>query len=272
MPAESGSLRRGVALLRLLAAAGRRGLALTELASRAGLPHPSVHRLLAQLVDERLAVRNAESRRYALGPLAFELGLAGAAQFDVRNLFDGAMARLADETEDTVYLVVRSGDEAVCMHRREGAFPIRALTLDVGSRRPLGLGAGGRAIMAALPDAEIAAVIARVERQLASAGLPQEALKRAISATRETGLAIIRNRVTLGITAVGVCVNDSMGRPFAAISVAALNERMPQERIALIGEALRAAAGEVRAALGGEVPPVRRVRGRPARLLSPIAP
>lgn len=104
MATESGSLRRGVALLRLLATAGRRGLALTELAARAGLPHPSVHRLLAQLVDERLAVRNAESRRYALGPLAFELGLAGAAQFDVRDLFDDAMARLADETEDTVYL------------------------------------------------------------------------------------------------------------------------------------------------------------------------
>lgn len=272
MTTESGSLRRGVALLRLLATAGRRGLALTELAARAGLPHPSVHRLLAQLVDERLAVRNAESRRYALGPLAFELGLAGAAQFDVRDLFDDAMARLADETEDTVYLVVRSGDEAVCMHRREGAFPIRALTLDVGSRRPLGLGAGGLAILAALPDAEIAETIARVERQLESAGLGQEALQRAISTTRDTGLAIIRNRVTLGITAVGVHVNDSMGTPFAALSVAALNERMPRERIARIGEALRVAADQVRAALGGGARPVRRARGRPARLLSPIAP
>lgn len=265
MSTEAGSLRRGVALLRLLATAGRRGLALTDLAARAGLPHPSVHRLLAQLIDERLAVRDAESRRYALGPLAFELGLAGAAQFDVRDLFDGPMARLADETEDTVYLVVRSGDEAVCLHRREGVFPIRALTLDVGSRRPLGLGAGGLAILAALPDPELTETVARIDQQLESAGLSPEALQRAISTTRDTGLAIIRNRVTLGITAIGIHVEDSMGRPFAALSVAALNERVPRERIARIGQALREAANAAQSALRGKVVQASASRRRPIR-------
>ena len=80
---DSGSLRRGVLLLRLLATAGSRGLPLTELAARSALPHPSAHRVLKQLVEERLVEHNPETRRYRLGPLSFELGLAGSTMFDV---------------------------------------------------------------------------------------------------------------------------------------------------------------------------------------------
>lgn len=45
------------------------------------------------------------------------------------------MDRLQAETQDTCYLTLRSGFDAVCLDRREGLSPIRVLTLDVGSRR-----------------------------------------------------------------------------------------------------------------------------------------
>jgi DNA-binding IclR family transcriptional regulator len=148
--ADTGSLRRGVRLLRLLATAGARGSSLTDLASETGMPHPSVHRVLKQLQAERLVEHNPDTRRYRLGPLTFELGLASSTLFDIRDLCEPAMRRLAECTADTVYLVCRSGFDAVCIHRLEGAFPIRTLVLEVGSRRPLGVGAGGLAVLAAI--------------------------------------------------------------------------------------------------------------------------
>ena len=66
---DAGSLKRGVQLLKILATAGPRGLSLTEIATRAALPHPSVHRVLQQLSNERLVDRHAELRRYGLGDL-----------------------------------------------------------------------------------------------------------------------------------------------------------------------------------------------------------
>ena len=83
---DAGYLKRGVVLLKLLATAGRKGLALTELASKAQLPHPSAHRVLAQLIAENLAVHDPQTRRYRLGPLAFELGVAGSTMHDIRDL------------------------------------------------------------------------------------------------------------------------------------------------------------------------------------------
>src|SRR5256885_2045937 len=124
---DAGSLKRGVAFLKLLATGGVRGCPLSELAEKSGVPHPSAHRILKQLIAERLVVHDAQTHRYRLGPLAFELGLAGSMLHDIRDLCEPAMAALSRETEDTAYLVVRSGFEAVCLHRLEGDFPIRTL-------------------------------------------------------------------------------------------------------------------------------------------------
>lgn len=243
---DAGSLKRGVALLKLLATAGRKGLALTELASKAQLPHPSAHRVLAQLIAENLAVHDSQTRRYRLGPLAFELGVAGSTMHDIRDLCDGAMNSLAKETGDTVYLVVRSGFDAVCMHRREGEFPIRALVLEVGSRRPLGVGAGGLAILSAIDEEERLEIIERVAPNLAAFGkLTAQDLAEACIQTRADGAAVIQNRVSLGVRAVGVAFRNSMSHAVGALSVAALTQRLNQRRTQQISEMLRKATQDV---------------------------
>ena len=244
--ADGGSLRRGVMLLKILASAGTRGLALIEICTRSGLPHPTVHRVLRQLIAERLVARSDELKRYRLGPLAFELGMAGATMYDIRDLCEDAMVRLLAETDDTVYLVVRSGFDAVCMHRLEGSFPIRALVLDVGSRRPLGVGAGGLALLAALSDEERAEVIERVSPRLSPfRGVTPSVLERASGRARQEGFAIIQDTVNLGVSAVGHAFRDGMGQPFGALSVAALSHRMGRERLRRIGALLQESCLEV---------------------------
>jgi len=227
-----GSLSRGVLLLKLLATAGARGLALTEIAARAEIPHPTVHRVLQQLAAERLVDRHPQLRRYRLGPLAFELGVAGSTLYDIRDLCKTAMDQLAGASEDTVYLVMRSGFEAVCMHRREGSFPIRTLVLDVGSRRPLGVGAGGLAILAAIDDEERNTIIARIAPALSAyKGLSAPNVRRACHLTRKRGYALIQGTINLGVTAVGQVFYSSMEQPIGALSVAALSQRMTSARI-----------------------------------------
>lgn len=243
---DTGSLKRGVTLLKLLATAGPRGLPLTEIAARAELPHPSVHRVLQQLSAERLVDRHPELKRYRLGPLAFELGVAGSTMYDIRDLCAPAMDVLAKATEDTVYLVVRSGFDAVCMHRREGSFPIRTLVLEVGSRRPLGVGAGGLAILAAIGHDERAAILERVAPNLEPFGkLTAVAVAEACARTHERGASLIQNKINLGVTAIGHPFHDAMGQPVGALSVAALSQRMTATRIRHIIGLLRTACADV---------------------------
>lgn len=250
--AHEGPLIRGIVLLRLLAAAGRRGVALTQLAKSAGLPNSSVHRLLTQLREQRLVMQIDGSARYVIGPLAYELGLVAAHQFDIRELCQPAMERLALEAADTVYLVQRSGTEAVCVDLRQGPTAMRVTALQIGSRRPLGLGAGGLAILAAMPEDEAREVLASVAGTIENEWhFPEATLKESLQAARARGLAVIENRINPGVTAIGRSFRDSLGHVFGAITVAGSSARLTKVRTAAIEGSLREAAQTIERALRG---------------------
>lgn len=247
---HEGPIPRGVALLRLLATAGRKGAALTVLAQRAGLPNSTVHRLLAQLIKLRLVMQLDDRQAYVIGPLAYELGLVAAQQFDIRQLCRPAMERLAAESAETVYLVQRSGMEAVCIDFEQGPGTLRVVTLQMGSRRPLGLGAGGLAILAAMPPDEIEEVLAVVMGSIEKEWrfTPQE-LRASLQEAQAQGYAVIKNRITPGVTAFGMSFKDSLGQVFGAVTVAGLNNRLTPARITALRQGLRQAVQGIERAL-----------------------
>src|SRR5690625_1856939 len=147
------TIDRAATILRCLAQGPQEGSRLSDIASRSGLGKTTTHRLLAALVSVGFVDRG-ESRLYRLGYALFSLG-ASARRFDLANLVRPSLLRLAAETEDTIFLSIRDGDEALCLDRCTGNFPIRTLTLNVGDRRPLGVGAGSLALLAFQPQQEV---------------------------------------------------------------------------------------------------------------------
>ncbi len=107
------SIHRAVALLRLLATHTRPGWRLSDLAQHAGLDPATVHRLLASLCDEGLAVRVPDSLRYSVGQTAYELGLAARPFFDLDQLAANGLAALAKELGGTLFLKIRSGVDSL---------------------------------------------------------------------------------------------------------------------------------------------------------------
>lgn len=248
---DLGTIERVMQLMKRMANAGKRGLALTQLSSDTGLPHSTVHRLLHRLIAERMVVQNESTKRYLLGPLAFELGVAASNSYDLREPCRNLLGELAEEVGDTIYLTARSGTDAVCLDRYEGPSPIRVLTLNVGSRRPLGLGAGGLAILAFMPEQEREEQIERLAQQVPRDDALSEAkLRAAVATCRQQGYAFIQNRVTLGVSAVGVPLMDTLDQPIAAISVAAIDDRMSPTRIESLALTLQNRARSIRLLIG----------------------
>jgi DNA-binding IclR family transcriptional regulator len=246
-----GPLGRAMLLIRLLARAGARGLALTDLAAATAMPHGTVHRLLRKLIAERMVLQLSSTRRYTLGVMAFELGLAASAQFDIRPVCRPVLAALAETVDDTVYLIGRSGFEAVCLDRYEGQSPIRVLEIDVGSRRPLGLGAGGLAILSVVTDEELSEVLGRVAEDPGFQPNRAEDVRTSVLEARKRGYAIVHDRVTRGVSAVGIAVRNSLGVAVASVTIAAIHERMKPARIRSLAGALKLAAAAIEARLPG---------------------
>lgn len=252
------SLGRSIALLKALSAPNRHGWALSELARMTGLAHPTALRLLRHLTEQGMVACDAQTRRYRLGPLAFELGLAAAGHCDIRGLCGDSLDRLQAETHDTCYLTMRSGFDAVCLDRREGLPPMRVLTLDIGSRRPLGVGAAGLAILLRLPDEEAQALIEAAAPRLARYNrMDTEAMRMLLAQGRERGYAVCGNWVTLGVTAVAMPLCTADGRPLGSLSISAVNHRMPAQRWPQLAALLQQEAAQIQRHLQAAARPAR---------------
>ncbi len=244
------SIQRAALLVRLIASRSQPGSRLADVVQHSQLERSTVRRMLKCLIEEGFVRQDAESRRYALGPLVFELGLAAAPQFNLVDICRPALARLAEATGDTVFLTVRSGYDTVCIDRKEGSFPIRALTLDVGTRRPLGAGAGGLALLMPLPGAEIKAIVnANAVRLRGYNNLTVPSLTAMLDRARELGYALNDNHITAGATSIGLPIISRYGQPFAAISVGAISSRMNAERQKKVAALLRKEVRTVEKAL-----------------------
>src|SRR5688572_20803962 len=73
------SLGRASTIMRLVAGGGSAGIRLLDLAVQSGIARPTVHRILKRLCSEGWLVQDRSSKRYCVGSLAFELGLAARA-------------------------------------------------------------------------------------------------------------------------------------------------------------------------------------------------
>jgi DNA-binding IclR family transcriptional regulator len=250
----SRTLRRGLALLEAVLAGGHDGVRVVELCQASGLGRPTVYRLLETLIDCGYVVRR-DRFRYMAGARAAGLAKpAGRPNLAVQ--LQPVLARVSAASGDAAFAIQREGSLSHCIARQVGTHPVQVLVIQVGTQQPLGVGAAGLALLAALPDAEVAAIVATNEPVLANyGGMTAARLLALVHATRERGWSVIGNHATSGVLAVGMAVRDAEQRPIAAISVASTMVRMNRDRQRQIALWIR----------GALAPPPTARRGSPVR-------
>lgn len=240
------AIDRSVRLLRLIARFEVVGARLTDLVALSGMKQPTVRRMLKALIDAELVSQSSDSKRYMIGPLPFELGLASPnLSHRLVGRYRPMLDRLAQQSGDTIYLIMRSGYDSLCVTRVEGTYPIKMLLLAVGGRRPLGVGAASQALLAALPDDEVERVLSLNESELSYyGGLTAHQLREEILQTRRRGYSLNESALVLGVSAIGMAIPNHDGQPLAAVSISALSSRISGERTlelaALLAREIRA--------------------------------
>jgi DNA-binding IclR family transcriptional regulator len=232
--ASSGAqaIDRAATLLLLVGRAGPSGARLSDLVEQCNLSKPTVRRMLLALVRAGLLDQDLETRRYYLGPEIHVLGTLASARFGIHSISLRSLVRLSQETGDTAFLSVPRDLYSICVHREEGPYPIRVHALHAGDRHPLGVGAGGLALLAALPDKEVEEVLAANADVLANnyPTFPPDVLRSLVRETRAKGYAINPGMILSDSWAIGVVIRGSDGRPVGALSIAATESRLGEER------------------------------------------
>jgi DNA-binding IclR family transcriptional regulator len=242
------SLDRALALLDVVVARAVQGISLGEAAEVAGLSKPTAHRLLTGLRNAGLVDYVTQQRRFFPAFKLLRMGQAVSARFDIVQLAAPCLQRLAQETGDTVYLQMRSGDFSVCAARYTGDFPIKMLTLDVGDLRPLGVGSNGLVMLAALPDGECARIVAlHAEALNVYEAYRPESMAKLLIATRKNGYGLNQGQMLPEMSAIAMGVRSPEGEVTASVSVAAITSRLQEPRLSTVRELLRREITEIEA-------------------------
>lgn len=228
----------------------RSDLSVAEIAEATGEPVSSTYRLLTSLTGIGWVDPSGRRGRYRLGLELMTIGGAAEERMDTRALAGPTLRALLASTGNTSYLCIRRGTRGVCIERFDGR-DVRSLALQLGESLPLYAGAAPRALLAFLPEAERAALVA--DRAHGLPGDPEPPTARALEAElariRAAGYAHSDEDVTPGIGAIGAPVFNHRGELEAALSVSGLRESVLGDG----GETVRAvlaAAREVSALLG----------------------
>ncbi|QIG95094.1 MULTISPECIES: IclR family transcriptional regulator [unclassified Bradyrhizobium] len=224
-PDKFNAIQKVCAILRVLAQ--RSPLRLTDIADTTSLNKATALRILNSLIEEGFVSRVTGAKTYELGQEARVMAVGARRSVDIAELAQPSLLRLSERSADTALLSVRSGVEALYLARSVGSHPLQPNYLQIGSRRPLGVGAGALALLVWLPDAEIEAVIEVIVPRLAkSPRITPKFLRERIAMARKAGHTVLIDAAFPGMGGVGVPVRDDAGEVVAALSIGAASDRI----------------------------------------------
>lgn len=221
-------------------------MTIADLSAATKLPRATVHRIVASLRDVGLLDQDGRRQGYRLGLKMFHYGSSVLASLDTPTRAHPHIAKLQQLTGEIVHFHMFDGHQMVCVERED----MVASSLTTLQAAPTYCTSVGKAFLAYQDDWLL--------QKIARGGLAAyteytivtlDALLADLQQVRERGFAIDNEEIELGVRCVGAPVRDSAGRVFAAISVSAPIERMPDGRLYGLAPVVVQTANEISSAL-----------------------
>lgn len=201
------------------------GARVTEVAEETGLAKSTVHRHLKSLEKHQFVIKEGDT--YQIGLRFLNYGEYARARRNVYQLARPLVDDLAAQTDERALFMVEEHGHAVYLYRGVGSHAVQTDSR-TGTYRYLHTIAGGKAILAHLPDE-------RVEEILDRWGLPaktentitdRDTLFEELADIRERDVAFNDEETIEGLRAIAVPVVGSNGTVYGALSVSGPTHRI----------------------------------------------
>jgi len=234
----TGSIRRAISILRVLAETFPYGGSPDEIGERLGLSGEVVVELVGPLIDENIIEPTKTDKRWRLSyslleivkPLIYNNQLIEA----VRPLMESLRAK----TGETVSLFHRSGSRQIITAVVPSLHPVRYV-LNVGESFPLQVGAAGKAALSAMSDSELLSILEENELPQLTQYIPvKNSLEGELKIIRKRGYAISTGERVEGASSVATVIRDVAGEVRAVLGIMMPSFRTTPKGISSLGEML----------------------------------
>lgn len=260
LPAEEGTsprriqaVDRAIELLKAVSDS-RSPRTVGELADACDLNRSTAWRLLMTLEHHGLIDRDSISQRYVIGYEVLRLAASASAHELIASRARPVMDRLAQETRESISLVVLTPRGIVAIDQSDSRSVIATVSV-VGIHLPLHATASGKLRLAFAAEPEREELLGLPLEQLTERTLTDPAaLVAELEQVRRQGYAVERDEFESGVSSVSAPIFDSRGHVAASISIWGLTTRLPKARLRELAPMVKAAAEEVTESLRGKGP------------------
>jgi DNA-binding IclR family transcriptional regulator len=251
------SVQRAAQILAVLGS-GTPRLGVTEIADRVGLAKPTVHGLLRTLETHDLVAQDPDTGKYSLGPGVLQLGNAYLDGSELRSRSLRWAESLAQRACEAVWVATLSGSRVIVLHhvfRPDNTVQI----LEVGAAIPWHACALGHAIVAYLPAAQSAGLLAGELTPLTGrTRTTKTALNRALGQVRQRGYAVEDQEATVSDAGIAAPIRSRDDVVAGAIGVVGAADRLlepgaREELVRAVADAAHAISRNLGAGRGGVV-------------------
>ncbi|MFI0151367.1 IclR family transcriptional regulator [Streptomyces lydicus] len=228
-------------------------LSAPEITRKAQLPRTTVHELVTTLAARSYLVPvPGQSGRYRLGVRAYQLGSRYAEQLDLAAEGQQVAREVAETCDETVHVAILEDLDVIYIAKVDSVHAVRMVSA-AGRRLPAHCTSVGKMLLAALPADELDT---RLEEAGELAAMTHdsitdpEALRSALAAVRERGIAVEHHESNPDVSCVAAPVRDGTGRVVAALSISVPMIRWNEEREAELAELAAKGASDLSVRLG----------------------
>ncbi|MCX7858171.1 MAG: IclR family transcriptional regulator [Deltaproteobacteria bacterium] len=222
-----------------------------ELSQKLGYHSATVSRILHILKQKGFLQLNDRTRKFVLGPSAFELGRAVFRSLS-GNLIHIAMPYLIDlreEVGETVVLETMSSRGPIVSYIAQGR---RSLSVgpNIGDRVPFHVSPGAKAMAAFADQKTIDSILEREMQSFTAHTITdRKSLENQFKEIRQDGVAFCREEMAIGVNAIGAPIFNHDDQAIAAVVIAGLVSRVKCDINSPMVAALKRTAREISAQL-----------------------
>ena len=243
------SLVRGLEIMRAFTRT-RPSMTLSDISRATGLPRAAVRRFMLTLVSEGYA--ETDGKHFNLKPKVLELGYAALSSLSFVEVAQPIMARLAFKLEESVFAAMLDDEDVVYVASAVSPERRVRISVAVGSRAPAHAVSTGRILLAALPQAEREAYLAKAKliRFTPNTITARTKLRKLIEQAGTQGWSIVDQELEIGLRSISVPIRQRNGEVAAALNVACPSSRVTREDMnTKVLTELQAASQSITAAL-----------------------
>jgi len=219
---------------------------LPDIADRMAMSRQTVHRLLQQLVENGLVIRDPSRDRFAIGPRFSKMALNVLQSANKGAPIRATIQRVVDEIGETCNVGVLEGRDFVYLERVETTRTPR-IYLETGSRLPAHCTSGGKAMLAWMPPAVRSRLLKTMDMSPFTSHTitSASALEEELQIYRRQGFSVSMQEFAYGIIGIGVPILDFDGAPLAALALHGPIGRVTVEKAPEYAGNLQAAASRL---------------------------